>query len=82
MTTSSNIGSVGCFALILNELKKMEQEGIAIEPFVAGKYMIGELAPIEAAPRHLQAVEDDEDDGVGSTILTMPEGEANTGTPA
>ncbi len=43
---------------------------------------IGELAPIEAAPRHLQAVEDDEDDGVGSTILTMPEGEANTGTPA
>ena len=43
---------------------------------------IGELAPIEAAPRHLQAVEDDEDDGVGSTILTLPEGEANTGTPA
>ncbi len=43
---------------------------------------IGELAPIEAAPRHLQAVEDDEDEGVGPTILTLPEGEANTGTPA
>jgi hypothetical protein len=44
---------------------------------------IAELAPIEAAPRHLQAVlpEDDEDDEV-STILALPEAEASRGTPA
>jgi ClpP class serine protease len=38
MTTSSNAGSIGCFALVLNELKKMELDGITIEPFVAGKF--------------------------------------------
>ncbi len=43
---------------------------------------IQELTPIEAAPRHLQAVEliDDEDDLDTSTILSLPEGNANTGS--
>ena len=43
---------------------------------------IEELAPIEAAPRHLQAVEllDDEDDIGDSTILSLPEGTASTGS--
>jgi DNA recombination protein RmuC len=43
---------------------------------------IQELTPIEAAPRRLQAVElvDDEDDLDTSTILSLPEGNANTGS--
>jgi DNA recombination protein RmuC len=48
---------------------------------------IGELAPIEAAPRHLQAVEPEADDedgpGIGEPyILALPEGNAKRGTPA
>ena len=48
---------------------------------------IAELSPIEAAPRHLQAVEmlSDEDEGVGvgeQNILALPEDGASTGTPA
>lgn len=48
---------------------------------------ISELPPIEAAPRHLQAVEmygdEDEIAGIGEqNILPLPEGGANTGTPA
>ena len=43
---------------------------------------IQELTPIEVAPRRLQAVEliDDEDDLDTSTILSLPEGNANTGS--
>jgi DNA recombination protein RmuC len=42
---------------------------------------IAELAPVEAAPRHLQAVElpDDEDEDGPSTILALPEGQATFG---
>jgi DNA recombination protein RmuC len=44
---------------------------------------LAELAPVEAAPRHLQAVEaEDDEDGPGPTLLTLPEGGASTGTPA
>jgi len=48
---------------------------------------IGELSPIDAAPRHLQAVElvgdDDEVEGAGEqNILALPDGGANAGTPA
>ncbi len=48
---------------------------------------IAELSPIDAAPRHLQAVElvgdDDEVEGAGEqNILALPDGGANTGTPA
>ncbi len=47
---------------------------------------ISELTPIEAAPRHLQAVElldEDELAGIGEpTILPLPEGDASTDTPA
>jgi len=44
---------------------------------------IGELAPIEAAPRHLQAVEDDEVTGQGEQIiLALPESGASRGTGA
>ncbi len=42
---------------------------------------IAELAPIDAAPRHLQAVEMDDDDGAGEpggqNILPLPEGGAS-----
>jgi DNA recombination protein RmuC len=43
---------------------------------------ITHLSPIESAPRHLQAVElDDEDDEVGEpTLLALPEGGATSGT--
>ena len=48
--------------------------------------LITELSPIDAAPRHLQAVEMDDDEGAGETgeqnILALPEGGASTGTPA
>jgi len=45
---------------------------------------IGELSPIDAAPRHLQAVEllGDEDEDAGPTIRALPEGGASTGTSA
>lgn len=44
---------------------------------------MAELSPIEKAPRHLQALEpDDTDDDGESTILALPEGNANSGTPA
>jgi DNA recombination protein RmuC len=48
---------------------------------------ITELSPVEAAPRHLQAVEllgdEDESNELGEPmILTLPEGGASTGTPA
>jgi DNA recombination protein RmuC len=44
---------------------------------------IGELAPIETALRHLQAVEVDDDDELAEgTLLALPEGGASTGTPA
>jgi hypothetical protein len=43
---------------------------------------IADLAPIEAAPRHLQAYQPDfdEDEGGQPTIVALPEGGANTGT--
>jgi DNA recombination protein RmuC len=43
-----------------------------------------ELSPIEKAPRRLQAYQPglDEDEGAQPTIVALPEGEANTGTPA
>ena len=43
---------------------------------------ITHLSPIASAPRHLQAVElDDEDDEVGEpTLLALPEGGATSGT--
>jgi DNA recombination protein RmuC len=43
---------------------------------------IQELTPIEAAPRRLQAVElvDDEEDLETSTIVSLPEGSAHTGS--
>ena len=48
--------------------------------------LIAELSPIDAAPRHLQAVEMDDDEGAGEpgeqNILALPEGGASTGTPA
>jgi DNA recombination protein RmuC len=48
--------------------------------------LIAELSPIDAAVRHLQAVEMDDDEGAGGTgeqnILALPEGGASTGTPA
>ena len=45
---------------------------------------IQELAPIESSPRHLQAVEliDDEDETGESTLWSLPEGGASTGTGA
>jgi len=43
---------------------------------------IDELGQIEAAPRHLQAVELFDEDDDGSTIVVLPEGSANRGTPA
>ena len=47
---------------------------------------IAELSPIDTAPRHLQAVEMDDDEGAGEpggqNILALPEGGASTGTPA
>jgi DNA recombination protein RmuC len=45
---------------------------------------IEELAPIESSPRHLQAVEliDDEDETGESTLWSLPEGGASTGTGA
>ena len=47
---------------------------------------IAELSPIEAAPRHLQAVElevDEDGPGIGEPyILSLPEGGASSGTPA
>jgi DNA recombination protein RmuC len=47
---------------------------------------IQELAPIEVAPRHLQALEffdeSDESDESEPTIMRLPEGGANTGHPA
>ncbi len=45
---------------------------------------IPELAPIEAAPRHLQTYQPDlyEDEIGQSTIVALPEGGASTGTPA
>ncbi len=45
---------------------------------------IAELAPIEAAPRHLQALDPqlDDEDADDSTILALPESGANTGTSA
>ena len=48
---------------------------------------LGELSPIETAPRHLQAVEADRETGEGalSMIVALPDGGtpgANTGTPA
>jgi DNA recombination protein RmuC len=56
----------------------------------AGSADITELAPIDAVPRHLQAVElagDDEHDEHEThieqpTIVALPDGGANTGTPA
>jgi DNA recombination protein RmuC len=45
---------------------------------------IAELSPIEAAPRRLQAVEvgSEDEEGVESTILTLPDGGTSAGTPA
>jgi DNA recombination protein RmuC len=48
---------------------------------------IAELSPIEAAPRHLQALELTREDGLDEeagepTILTLSDGGANSGTPA
>ncbi len=45
---------------------------------------IGELAPVESAPRHLQAVEPapDEDEDAPATLLALPDGSASSGTPA
>ncbi len=46
---------------------------------------ITELSPIDTAPRHLQAVESEDDEGGefrGQNILSLPEGGANRGTPA
>ncbi len=45
---------------------------------------IQELAPIDSSPRHLQAVEliDDEDETGESTLWSLPEGGASTGTGA
>jgi DNA recombination protein RmuC len=45
---------------------------------------IAELAPIEAAPRHLQALDPqlDDEDADDSTILALPESGTNTGTSA
>jgi DNA recombination protein RmuC len=45
---------------------------------------IADLAPIEAAPRHLQAYQPDlnEDEGGQPTIVALPEGGASTGTSA
>ncbi len=45
---------------------------------------IADLAPIEAAPRHLQAYQPDldEDEGGQQTIVALPEGGASTGTSA
>jgi DNA recombination protein RmuC len=44
---------------------------------------IGELAPVEAAPRHLQALEPEQDaEPDDQNILALPDGGANSGTPA
>ncbi len=43
---------------------------------------IAELSSIEVAPRHLQLALESDEDGDESTILTLPDGGANTGTPA
>jgi DNA recombination protein RmuC len=44
---------------------------------------ITQLSPVEAAPRHLQAVElVEEDERDTSIFLALPEGSANRGTPA
>ena len=55
--------------------------GLGVGPESEG---IGELVPVEAAPRHLQAVvpEPEEDDGTQPTLLALSEGSTTTGTPA